>query len=130
MGNFIIAQVIAIFSPAFPIQFILLVSVPDVVAPEIEVGFFRIVVKADMAIDSALQVTVFVIFGPVALDVYLSRAKRYLSRQDSFLGQGLRAGYQAENHNQQENSGRHPFTPYRTKVFPLTEGPLLPWILP
>ena len=126
MGSFIIVQMIRIASLFAPAQFILLVSVPDVVGPDIEVGLFRAIMKADMAIDSVPHVAVFVIFGPVALDVYLSRAKRYLSRQDSFLRQGLRAGYQAENHNQQENSGRHPFTPYRTKVFPLTEGPLLP----
>jgi hypothetical protein len=99
MGNFIIAQVIGIASPAAPTQFILLVSVPHVVGPEIEVGFSGIVVKADMAINSVPQVAVFVEFGPVALDVYLGWGKRNLSRQGSILGKGVPAGCQAENHH-------------------------------
>jgi hypothetical protein len=126
MGSFIIVQMIRIASLFAPTQFILLVSVPDVVGLEIEVGFFSIVVKAEMAIGSVPKVAVFVKFCPAALDVHLGRGKRNLSRPGSFLGNGVPAGCQAENHHQQENSKLHPFTPYRTKVFPLTEGPLPP----
>jgi hypothetical protein len=126
MRNFIIVQGIGIASPIAPTQFILLVSGPNVVGPEIEVVFFRIGVKADMAIDSVPQVAVFVKFGPAALDAYLGRGKRNLSRQGSFLGNGVPAGCQAENHHQKEYSGFHRFTLYRTKTFPLVEGPLLP----
>jgi hypothetical protein len=126
MGNFIIAQVIGIASPSAPTQFILLVSVPHVVGPEIEVGFSGIVVKADMAIDSVPQVAVFVEFGPVALDVYLGGGKRNLSPQVSILGKGVPAGCQAENHHQQEHSRLHRSPPYRTNLDPLVEGPLLP----
>ncbi len=75
--------------------------------PEIEVVFFPVVVKADMAINSVPEVAVFVEFGLVALDVYLGRGNRNLSGQGSLLGQGVRAGYQAENYHQQESSGIH-----------------------
>jgi hypothetical protein len=92
MGNFIIPQVIRKASPSPPLQLILLVSVPDIVGPEIEVGFFLIVVKADMAIDSAPKVTVFVKFGPVALDVYQRRGNQNLSGRGSFMGRGVPAG--------------------------------------
>jgi hypothetical protein len=120
------AQGIGIASPFAPAQLILLVSPPDVVGPEIEVRFFRIVVKADMAIDSASQVAVFVEFNPVALDFHLGLAKRSLSRQGFFLGEGVPAGYQAEDDHEEVHSGFHCFTVYRTKTFPLVEGPLLP----
>jgi len=65
---------------------------PRILSPEIQVGFFGIAVKADMAIYSIPKVAVFVKFGPVALAVYLRRGNRNLSTQVLFLGEGIPAG--------------------------------------
>jgi hypothetical protein len=126
MGNFIIAKMKREASPSPPIQFILLISVPHVFGLEIEVRSVSIVAEVDMAMDSVPKVAILIKFGPVTPHVYLQRDSRNLPGQGSFLGRGVPAGYQAENDHQQEYFGLHRFTHYRTKVFPLVEGPLLP----
>jgi len=113
-------------SPSSPAEFILLISVPDIVGLEIKEGFFFPITKDDMAMHSTPEVAVLIKFGPISLDVHLQRESRNLSGQGSLLGPGIPTGYQAENHREQEYSGVHRFTPYRTMVFPLVEGPLLP----
>jgi hypothetical protein len=108
-------------SPSPPIQFILLIFVPDIASPEIEVGFPPMVAKADIAMHSIPEATVFVKFGPVALHVHLQRDSRKFSGRGSFLGRGVPAGCQAENCHQQENSGQHPFS-LPDKDFPSCGG--------
>jgi len=98
MGNFIIPQMKFKVPPTSPLQLILLVFVSHVVGPEIEVRSVPLGMKADMAIDSAPEVAVFVKFGPVALDVYPGWSNGNLSGQDFFLGRGVPAKQQAENH--------------------------------
>lgn len=98
MGNFIIAQMKFKVPPTSPLQLILLVLGPHVVGPEIEVRSVPIVAKADMAVDSAPEVAVFVKFGPVALDIDPGWSHGNLSGQGPFLGRGVPAKQQAENH--------------------------------
>jgi hypothetical protein len=129
MGNFIIVEMVPNASPFPPAEFVLLISVPDIVGPQIEKGFFCIVAKDDPTMPSTPDVAVLIKFGPISLDVHLQQDSRNLSGPDSFLRRGAPTGYQAENYCQQEDSGLHRFIPYRTMVFPLVEGALLPWIL-
>jgi hypothetical protein len=105
-----------------------LVSPPNMAGLEAKVGFSALDVKIDTAGDSIAEVSVLVEFGLAPLYIHPGRTQKNLSNGAPFLGPGVPKGNEADHENCQDYSDGHPAS-YRTNVFPLAAGPLLPWML-